>query len=83
MTSRDHVLKRWLTGLKFLIKGYCLAKFSGYRHCRSKDKAAKIYYVTFKDQIIKESNDFMEGSSSLYIPTLPKLVARDIALMDI
>ena len=33
--------------------------------------------------MIKGSGDFMEGNSSLYIPTVPKLTAIDIVLMEI
>ena len=32
--------------------------------------------------MIKGSGDFMEGDSSLYIPTLPLLIAIDIVLVD-
>ena len=38
--------------------------------------------MNFQDHVIKGSGDFMEGKSSLYIPTLPKLIVIDIALMD-
>ena len=38
--------------------------------------------MTLQDHVIKGSGDFMEGKSSLYIPTLPKLIVIDIALMD-
>ena len=33
--------------------------------------------------MIKGSDDFMEVNSLLYFPTLPKLIAKDIVLMDI
>ena len=32
--------------------------------------------------MIKGSGDFMEGNSSLYVPTLIKLIAIDIVLTD-
>ena len=38
--------------------------------------------MTLQDHVIKGSGDFMEGKSSLYIPTLPKLIVIDIELMD-
>ena len=57
--------------------------FSGHRPCSRSDVAAKIVYVTLKHHVIKGSGDFKEGNSSLYIPTLPKLRAIDIVLMDI
>ena len=59
------------------------AKFSGHRPCGSSDAAAKTIYVTLQDHVIKESDDFKEGSSSFFIPIFPKLIAIDIALMDI
>ena len=37
--------------------------------------------MTLQDQVIKESDDFMEGNSSLYISTLPKLMAINNVLM--
>ena len=33
------------------------------------DTAAKMFYVTKQYHVIKASSDFMEGNSSLYIPT--------------
>ena len=44
---------------------------------------AKIVYVTLPDQVIKGSGNFMKGNYSLSIPTMPKLIAIDIVLMDI
>ena len=40
-------------------------------------------YVTLQDHLIKGSGDFVEGNSSLYIPTMPKLIIIDIVFMDI
>ena len=50
--------------------------------CGSSDPAANIFYVTLQDHVIKGSGDFMDGNSSLYTPTLPKLIAIDIMLID-
>ena len=72
-----------LNGLKFLIVSYHFAKFSGHRPCRSSAKTTKILYVTSQDHVINGSSDFMEGNSSLYIPTLQKLIAVDILLIGI
>ena len=36
-----------------------------------------------EDYVIKESCDFMEGSSSLYVTTLPDIVAIDIVVVEI
>ena len=57
--------------------------FFAKKHCRGSNKAAKIVYMTRPFQVIKGYGDFMEGNSSLYIPTLPKLIAIDNVLMDI
>ena len=73
----------WLDGLNFLIVSHNFIKFSGHRSCGSSDAAAKIVYVTLQDHMIKESGDFMEGNSWLYIPNLPKLIAIDTVLMNI
>ena len=37
--------------------------------------------MTLQDHVIKVSGDFMEGNSTLYIPTQPKLIVIDIVLM--
>ena len=73
----------WLNGLQLLIVSHHLANFRGLRPCSSIDTASKIFYVTLKDHVIKGSGDFIEGNSSLYIPTLPKLKVIAIVLMDI
>ena len=39
--------------------------------------------MTLQDHEIKRSGDFMEENSPLYTPTLPKLMAIDIVLMDV
>ena len=49
------------------------AEFCGHRPCGSSDTATKIVYIILQDHVIKGSGDFMEGNSSLYIPTLPKI----------
>ena len=38
--------------------------------------------MILQDHVIKGSGNFMEGNSSLYIPNMPKLIAKDIVLMD-
>ena len=53
------------------------------RPCGSSDTAAKIVYLTLQDQVIKEPGDFMEGNSSLHIPTISNMIAIDIVLIDI
>ena len=85
--SRDFTWPRvqsdaWLNGLKFMIVTHHFAKRCGHTRCGSSDTAVKIVYMTLQDHVIEGSGDFMEGQSSLYIPTLPKLIAIDIMLMD-
>ena len=71
----------WVNVLKFLKVSHHFAKFSEHRPCGS-DTEAKIFYMTLRDHMIKGSSDFVERSSSLYIPTLPKLINIDIVLMN-
>ena len=40
-------------------------------------------YVILQDQVIKRSCDFMEGSSSLHVTTLPGLVVIGILVVEI
>ena len=68
--------------LKFLIVNLHFSKFCDHKLCDSSDTAAKIVYVTSQDHVIKGSGDFMERNSSLYIPTLLKLIVIEIVLMN-
>ena len=54
-----------------------------HRHCGSRDIADLNFHLILQDLLIKGYSDFMEGSSSRYIPTLPRLVAVDIVEVDI
>ena len=72
----------WQNGFKFLIVSHHYAKFIDHRPCGSSDIAAKIFYVTLQDYMIKGSGDFMKRNSLMYIHTLPKLTAIDFVLMD-
>ena len=58
-------------------------KFSGHRPCYGKNKAAKIHYVNLQGHVIKGLGNFIEGNSSLCVPTMSILVTIDIMLMDI
>ena len=69
--------------MKLRIVSQYPAKFWGSRPCGCSDTAAKIVYMTLQDHMIKGSGDFMEGNSSLYTPSLPKLIAIDILLIDL
>ena len=49
----------------------------------SNDTAAKVFFMTLNDQMIKQSGEFVEGNSFMYIPTGTKFIERDIVLIDI
>ena len=70
--------KMWLNGLKFLKVNPHLVKFSNHRPWGNSDIAAKMFYVTLQDFVIKGPSDFMEGNSSLHICILPSLLAIDM-----
>ena len=88
-TSRGFIWPRvqrvvWLNGLKFLmVNHHNNTKFSGHRPCYGKNKAAKIHYVNLQGHVIKGLGNFIEGNSSLCVPTLSILVTIDIVVMDI
>ena len=42
-----------------------------------------MFNLTLQDHGIKEYGDFMEENSLLYFPTLRKLIAINIVLMDV
>ena len=57
----------------FLKVSYHFAQFSGHSPCGSSDTAAKIFYVTLQEHVIKGSGDLMGENSRLHISTLPKI----------
>ena len=57
--------------------------FGGHSNCGNGDKTYLICHATMEDYMIKESCDFMEGSSSLYVTTLPNMVTIDIVVVEI
>ena len=59
-----------------------LSSFNGHRSCDSRDITDLIFHVTLQDHLIKRGRDFMEGSSSLYIPTLSTLVVTSVVIAD-
>ena len=84
LTSLYHVFKRLCNLMgRISYRSHHFAKSSSHRPFGSSDTATKIVYVTLEDHVIKKSGDFMEWNSSLYILTLPKFIAIDIALMYI
>ena len=60
-----------------------LSKFGEHRPCGSRDRKDRVFHVTLQGHMIKGPCDFMEGSSSLSIPTLPSLLVTDIVSVDI
>ena len=42
-----------------------------------------LYPVTSQNHVIKESVNFISGSSSWYVPTLPNLVAIETVVVEI
>ena len=59
------------------------ALFSGQSHCGNRDIMYSVCHVTLKNYVIKGSYDFMEGSSSSHVATLPGLVAIGIVIVEI
>ena len=60
-----------------------LAKFGDHRHFCSRDITDLMFQVTLEDRLINGLYEFMEGISSLYVPTPSGLVTTDIAVVDI
>ena len=72
-----------LNGLKFVIVNHYFARFCDHSSCGSSDTAGKIVNMTLQDHMIKGFGDFMERKLSLNFPTLPKVIAIDIVLIDL
>ena len=58
-----------------------ITKLNGHRPCISRDITYLICHVNLQDHMIKGSCDFIEGSSSLYVTTLPGLVGTSIVVV--
>ena len=52
-------------------------------YCGTENITYLICHVILQDHMIKRFSDFMEGSSSLNVKTLPGLMAIDIVLAEI
>ena len=86
MTSLDHVFKELCDfhGGRFSNKLSCyLVKFGDHRPSGSRDITGLVFHVTLQDHVIRGPCDFMDRSSSLYIPTLLSLVTINIVVVDI
>ena len=66
VNSRDYVFKELcdLMDWSFLWQVTTSPKFCGYSPCGSSDTAVTTFYLTFQENVIKGSGDFMEGKFS-------------------
>ena len=67
----------------FLIVSYHFAQLSGHSPSGSSDTAAKIFYATLQEHVIKGSGDFMGENSPCIPPLCQKLIAINVVLKDI
>ena len=86
--TRPYITRPYVTTcsrvcMKILMEGPHFAKFGDHRSCVSRDITNLIIHVTLQEHIIKGPCDFVKGSSSVHISTLPSLVAIGIVLVDI
>ena len=83
VTSGEHILKRvmWICGWKPLTVSHQLAMFGGQWSIANRDVKYLIYHVTSQKYVTEGSSNFMAGSSSWYVATLPSLVAIGIAVV--
>ena len=58
------------------------AKFGGRRHCGGGDMFS-VYHVMSKDHVIHRSCDFMGGTPSWQVKSLPNLVVLGILVVEI
>ena len=59
-----------ICGWKFLIVNHHLPKFGGHRPFRSRDIRNLMFYMTLQHYMLRGLYEFMEGNSTLYMPTL-------------
>ena len=57
--------------------------FGSRSNCGGGCKTYLVSHATFRDYVIKESCDFMGGTSLLYVKTLPDLVTIDVVVVEI
>ena len=70
-------------GWKTLTLSHQLVIFRGHWSIASGDIKYLIYNVTSQNYVIEGSGNFMSGSSSWYVSTLPSFVALNIVLVEI
>ena len=61
---------------------FIVQKFGSHSDCGSRDITYLICQLTLEDHNIKGSSDFIEGSFSLNVTTLPGLVALGIVVVE-
>ena len=73
----------WLYEWKLLTVSYHLTKFGDNKLCGSGEIMDLVFHVNLQNHAIKGPFGIMEGSSSLYNPTLPSSVAISIVVVDV
>ena len=71
------------TFLEFLTESHHFAIFCGHWFSASGDIKYLTFYVTLLNHLIEGSCNFLSGSSSWHVPTLPSLVAIGIVVVEI
>ena len=79
-TCSEGCINLWVD---LLVVSHQLAKFCEHWPRCSRDITDLIFRMILQDHVIKKLCEFMEQSSSLYIPTLPSLVATSIVVVYI
>lgn len=69
--------------LKLLILSNHFARFGGHRPRCSRNITDLIFHVILQNHVIKELCEVMEQSHPLHIPTLSRLVATGIVVVEI
>ena len=59
------------------------AMFGGHWSDASEGITSLVFRVTSEDHLSEGLHDFMGGSSSLYVTTLPSVIAVDIVVVEI
>ena len=72
-----------ITFLEFLTESHHFPIFCGHWFNASGDIKYLIFYVTLLNQLIEGSCNFLSGSSSWYVLTLPSLVTIGIVVVEI
>ena len=68
---------------KMVLISSLICKFDDHSPCDGSDLTHLICHLILKGNFVKRSCDFFEGISSLYLTTLPNLVAVVIMVVEI